>query len=397
MSRDNRRKWSNFAVDTDALIRLSIPFFVLLVANLALTWVISWQIGRFAEKYAAANYELLISFQLLAGEIQSTLVWGQLLFGFFAFMMWLVYSHRIFGPMVALRRHVQNLLAGNYGEKVVLRKFDEFRPLADELNSLADRLKNSKGQSLVQVMVAAAIMGIIMMAMVSTQTMQSRENRSLSEKLAILDFQRLLTSSLADPAVCTFLLTNAGPVRFSAAQVQPNSSPAPIDLGNQLLAGAVASAPAIARVNEAPSPLSLNVVVQSIQLTNIKCEAPCANPAASDQFVGTVQVNFVPNRLVRALAPASSRVLLQTQNVGGNKEVQSCLVAASAGGSGMILPGSVCGWANSHYGIYTTCDGHNPQVSCPAGYTQVTFTQDSTYDATNNATYYQWGYFCRKD
>lgn len=138
---DNRRKVGNYLVDTDALMRLSVPFLILLFANMMMAWVVSWQIGKFAMKHASMDSQLLTSFQLLDREIQSTMIWGQVAFGAVTFLLWVLYTHRIFGPALAIRNHVKALLAGRYGEKVILRKFDEFKPLADDLNTLSERLK----------------------------------------------------------------------------------------------------------------------------------------------------------------------------------------------------------------------------------------------------------------
>ncbi|MEI6399474.1 MAG: hypothetical protein WCO71_11955, partial [Pseudomonadota bacterium] len=49
-------------------------------------------------------------------------------------------THRLVGPTVAFRRHIQELIKGNYQAKTVLRKHDEFREVGDELNTLSDTL-----------------------------------------------------------------------------------------------------------------------------------------------------------------------------------------------------------------------------------------------------------------
>jgi type II secretory pathway pseudopilin PulG len=64
-------------------------------------------------------------------------------------------------------------------------------------------LKNQNGQSLIQVIISIGIMGILMMAMVSAQVMQTKENRALAEKLASLDLQRSTTQYLTNPASCS--------------------------------------------------------------------------------------------------------------------------------------------------------------------------------------------------
>ena len=53
-------------------------------------------------------------------------------------------SHRIFGPIVPLKRHVESLIEGKYQSRVQLRKKDEFQDLAVELNRLAANLENGR-------------------------------------------------------------------------------------------------------------------------------------------------------------------------------------------------------------------------------------------------------------
>ncbi len=84
------------------------------------------------------------------------------------------------------------------------------------------RMGNKKGQSLVQVLVSMGIMGIFMMAMISTQSMQAKENRALSEKLAANDFQQQLTRAFADGSLCKKLLTTPSPTTFDSTKPTKN-------------------------------------------------------------------------------------------------------------------------------------------------------------------------------
>jgi signal transduction histidine kinase len=63
-----------------------------------------------------------------------------LLFG--SIFLALTITHRYLGPMVQIRRHVRSLRDGNYDSIIVLRKNDEFRDIADDLNILAVKLKD---------------------------------------------------------------------------------------------------------------------------------------------------------------------------------------------------------------------------------------------------------------
>lgn len=52
-----------------------------------------------------------------------------------------VFTHRLVGPSYAFRRHLAELLAGNYGARITLRKHDAFVEVADDLNQLAAALE----------------------------------------------------------------------------------------------------------------------------------------------------------------------------------------------------------------------------------------------------------------
>ena len=64
----------------------------------------------------------------------------------FAFVLGLLMSHKIFGPIVALRNFVAELNDGKYSGLVNTRKNDDaqIRALAEELNTLAKKLNAKK-------------------------------------------------------------------------------------------------------------------------------------------------------------------------------------------------------------------------------------------------------------
>jgi HAMP domain-containing protein len=54
----------------------------------------------------------------------------------------IVVSHRYFGPVVALRRHIGALLNGEYEHRTHLRKSDELKELAADLNQLSEHFES---------------------------------------------------------------------------------------------------------------------------------------------------------------------------------------------------------------------------------------------------------------
>lgn len=144
-SKNNRRQASNFAVDHKAQLRFAIPFVILFVVSLSTINVVFWKI--FSERSSmssGAPPEALAFLSSVMGQAVILCSIGMLAIGVVSLILWMLYSHRIFGPMVPIRRQVDAIKNGNYDFKIVLRKRDEFKELADELNNLALHLKSKR-------------------------------------------------------------------------------------------------------------------------------------------------------------------------------------------------------------------------------------------------------------
>jgi len=68
---------------------------------------------------------------------------SMLLIGYILLMVAIttIYTHRIIGPTVALKRHIKALKDGLYTHRVHLRKYDELKDMAADLNELAEVLE----------------------------------------------------------------------------------------------------------------------------------------------------------------------------------------------------------------------------------------------------------------
>lgn len=53
----------------------------------------------------------------------------------------IVLTHRIYGPLISIRRHIGNLKAGDFDSRVHIRRKDDLHALADQLNELAEALE----------------------------------------------------------------------------------------------------------------------------------------------------------------------------------------------------------------------------------------------------------------
>ena len=55
-------------------------------------------------------------------------------------------SHRIAGPLFRVQKALQALIAGDYGHRIRLRRWDRFREFEGLINELAEKLERSRGE-----------------------------------------------------------------------------------------------------------------------------------------------------------------------------------------------------------------------------------------------------------
>lgn len=66
------------------------------------------------------------------------------LLGVLTVTLFLMESHKVLGPLVAIRRQLEQLSLGNYQERIHIRTHDEWQDMARHLNRLAEILKDAK-------------------------------------------------------------------------------------------------------------------------------------------------------------------------------------------------------------------------------------------------------------
>jgi Tfp pilus assembly protein PilV len=201
---------------------------------------------------------------------------------------------------------------------------------------------NSRGQSLVGVLISVAIVGVIVTTMASMFESQNREMRAIKEKLAAADLTRIVTQTLANPSVCSsvFASTNLitpGSIPFDASSVTyPHVIPiksipsAGVESGGQ--ASALSSTLVLSPQSGSPSGLQL-------VFTN-------ATTAA-------LQVNFDQSKLVHAIQNLSLPVI--TTVSGGLTSVGAC------------VPPQLRTWSKGINNSIPLPGVEGPAISCPAG------------------------------
>lgn len=60
------------------------------------------------------------------------------------FILAIVLSHRIAGPIYRMKRDLDEIAAGNYSKRLRLRKTDELKDVAESINNLIDILEEKK-------------------------------------------------------------------------------------------------------------------------------------------------------------------------------------------------------------------------------------------------------------
>ena len=138
-----RRRAVNLSIERS--LQLQLPFAFLLV---------TCAVGVGLVAYARAAYGRLCDALQKAAEAPgleallraqtSDFLWVAaavaVAYGIIVSFMTLIWCHRLVGPMVAFRRMLASLLAGDPHARVRLRQGSAFSELADDLNALAERM-----------------------------------------------------------------------------------------------------------------------------------------------------------------------------------------------------------------------------------------------------------------
>lgn len=196
-------------------------------------------------------------------------------------------------------------------------------------------LRSRSGQSLIQTLVSMGITLIIIAGMASYMTSQSRETRALSEKLAALDVEKLLISSLADGQICSAELANPAIWTTGATPYTVNHTSAATLLAESknltsLHSGILNTSPALVQVGVPPSPMSTSLTVAGITINNFR-------ETGVDQYLVDIVISFTGT--VRPIKPIVLQKTIKTASLPiGAKAITSCLGAAAtpSGTAGVV-------------------------------------------------------------
>jgi hypothetical protein len=185
-------------------------------------------------------------------------------------------------------------------------------------------LKTQNGMSLIEILIASAVSMIVMMGLITIINTQSRETTALQQRLASLDLERLLISSLADGAVCAYVLNNPSVLTFNSAII-PNEIqlPSTTPLYLNILPGPVPG-PIAAKVGEPASPISNTLIIDSIKLQ--------ISSGTIGRYEGNWVINFDPNKIIRGIKPV---IVSTTLIVDDTVPTASKIIGCQGAGSGL--------------------------------------------------------------
>jgi HAMP domain-containing protein len=138
-----RRQLKNLVIDKRALARLSVPFLIMALISIGLVSAMSWKVMQSLKSTELVGMENLPAMNALLEAQRSVTLMGTagiLGLTIVCAVLWLIYSHKIFGPTVPIRRHIHKLIEGDYSSRVHLRDGDELSEISEELNQLAEVL-----------------------------------------------------------------------------------------------------------------------------------------------------------------------------------------------------------------------------------------------------------------
>lgn len=232
------------------------------------------------------------------------------------------------------------------------------------------------GQSLVQVIVAMALMSIMMLSFAQMMSLQSRETQMLTKKMARMDLEKLLIGSLANGSVCNYILNNPI-VTFNSSAVSPTNpqymTPALPIYASVQTSPSLVLGPLVAQIGQPASSLTPTVKVGSIRLAVTNPPTPMPAPGPGAVFTGYWEVGFQPAGLITSLAPVkvSTSLTVDTTNPAAAK-----VTACNAPSGGPPIPGTVVGGAwcwpfffGACVGLFNFWGQMSPLSGCPAGTT----------------------------
>jgi hypothetical protein len=217
------------------------------------------------------------------------------------------------------------------------------------------------GQSLVQILVSLAMLSITMTIVASLIYYQTSASRAISEKLASIDLERVVSSTLGSDNHCAsmFVAGNvvAGSLTFDASTVSP-ATPYFIDFGKIV----DANNQSIATLGGQASPLSLSLNVAAAQGIRLAVTSPTS---------ASLLINFSQNDLSRPIRNLAFPMHIQTTGPIASSTVVGCTGIVTFGTCpanqvlvGISAAGVVCRSPNIQFFRFPTAGSYTGDAVC---------------------------------
>lgn len=186
-----------------------------------------------------------------------------------------------------------------------------------EGNRFMKDLKNQSGFSLIELMIATAIIGVITMAFLTITSRNQRDMKGLFQKSEILEFKNLLLQRLGDPQICTWQIRDQ--VIDVSATTSTNPSPTQLQL-QQLYVGLNTSSPLLASRGQRLPASNSNLNIRNMVFKNI------LSTGRAGEFQGTLEVEFDPDTLALPQKPLQVQQFIQVrpEDPSSAKRISQC-------------------------------------------------------------------------
>jgi len=125
-------KRSIFIVDTKFQLKFSILMsLVIIIFSSFYPLVIYQALSAIGDKFPQSK----VSVDDMKTSLQMLLILWQLIFGLVIFIVCIIFTHKVAGPLYKLKKYLSNLRNGYNDGKLYFRNGDYFQDVADEVNS----------------------------------------------------------------------------------------------------------------------------------------------------------------------------------------------------------------------------------------------------------------------
>lgn len=113
---------------------------VAMLAMAGLTGFLVLKVDDLITKLEPSSPEIAAYVQNTLSPALTVVLLGQVLVWAGSIFIGVLVSHRVYGPLIPIVRHIRKLAEGDYASRVRLRKGDELEEVAGALNELAEKL-----------------------------------------------------------------------------------------------------------------------------------------------------------------------------------------------------------------------------------------------------------------